>query len=657
MIDKVMEIFTNDESSEKQVSNPQSDIEPEEQFEDEEEESSDGNSTLDVPSTDQKHRDMIAPTTFIEEESYARSGDDYVEVLFVLDWPDEPQPMFLEEILYQTPINTDVSIHVSPREKNKAIDELERQLEKANAQAGSGVTATSQQARQRRLQNTQRVYDALTQGDANLHEVSTYITVRADEPEDLRLAVEQMVRKLRTNSIAPEVLRNKQREGMQSVSPVGRDVVDYKNPALSGAVGAMYPFSTTTVREPGGVDVGVHAINNSPVTIKRYDRNNGYNQITAGKIGSGKTFGTLLEILRNKAAYGEDLVIYMLDPLNGFKPILELLGGKEVLVGGRVSINPMRLTETPEEVFESIPDLDPYSEKKAQLMDFFEMYFDLQGRELGDSRDILGLAIEDTYSRKGISKDPETHSRESPTISLLIKVLRDMEENPEDYAEVENPNESELVNQIQDHASRLVLALGEFAEGGQYENLAQKSDLDLQSEDVVYFNLSQQEGTGGLGLMMHLLLSEVYEQAKQRKEKVMFCIDEAHYIMSDAKSLDFLEQAVRHSRHYDMGINFITQTLEEFFAHEQSEAIAQQCSMRRLHRIESGLTEEIMDTLNLNQSHVSFIQDAEPGSPETGYSEALFGVDEYGYVPIRIYPSDFELETISEAEDRLDVNG
>lgn len=656
MIDKVMEIFTNDESSEKQVSNPQAEMEQQNQMEEEEDES-EGKSTLDVPSTDQKHRDMIAPTTFIEEDSYARSGDDYVEVLFVLDWPDEPEPMFLEEILYQTPINTDVSIHVSPREKNQAIDELERQLEKANAQAGSGVTATSQQARQRRLQNTQRVYDALTQGDANLHEISAYITVRADEPEDLRLAVEQMVRTLRTNSIAPEILRNKQREGMQSVSPVGRDVVDYKNPAVSGAVGAMYPFSTTTVREPGGVDVGVHAINNSPVTIKRFDRNNGYNQITAGKIGSGKTFGTLLEILRNKAAYGDDLVIYMLDPLNGFKPILELLGGKEVLVGGRVSINPMRLTETPEEVFETIPDLDPYSEKKAQLMDFFEMYFDLQGRELGDSRDILGLAIEETYSRKGITKDPDTHSQESPTISLLIEVLRDMEESPEDYAEVENPEESELVNQIQDHASRLVLALGEFAQGGQYENLAQKSDLDLEAEDVVYFNLSQQEGTGGLGLMMHLLLSEVYEQAKQRKEKVMFCIDEAHYIMSDAKSLDFLEQAVRHSRHYDMGINFITQTLEEFFAHSQSEAIAQQCSMRRLHRIESGLTEDIMDTLNLNRSHVSFIQDAEPGSPETGYSEALFGVDEYGYVPIRIYPSDFELETISEAEDRLDVNG
>jgi hypothetical protein len=657
MIEKVMEVLGDKESSEKQMDRPEEDMEEIQEKEEEEENVEEGKATLDVPNTDRKHRDMIAPTTFIEEESYSRSGDDYVEVLFVLDWPDEPDPMFLEEILYQTPINTDISIHVSPREKNKAIDELDRQLEKANAQAGSGVTATSQQARQRRLQNTQRVYDALTQGDANLHEISMYLTVRADDPEDLRLAVEQMVRKLRTNSIAPEILRNKQREGMQSVSPVGRDIVNYKNPALSGAVGAMYPFSTTTVRESGGVDVGVHAINNSPVTIKRFSRNNGYNQITAGKIGSGKTFGTLLEILRNKAAYGDDLVIYMLDPLNGFKPILELLGGKEVLVGGRVNINPMKITETPEEVFETIPDLDPYSEKKSQLMDFFEMYFELQGRELGDSRDILGLAIEETYAVNNITKDPETHANKSPTISDLIGVLRDMEANPADYAGVDDPDESELVNQIQEHASRLVLSLGEFDQGGQYENLAKESDLDLENEDIVYFNLSQQEGTGGLGLMMHLLLSEVYEQAKERPEKIMFCIDEAHYIMSDAKSLDFLEQAVRHSRHYDMGINFITQTLEEFFAHEQSEAIAQQCSMRRLHRIESGLTDDIMDTLNLNQSHVNFIQDAEPGSPETGYSEALYGVDEYGYVPIRIYPSDFELETISEAEERLDVNG
>jgi len=113
--------------------------------------------------------------------------------------------------------------------------------------------------------------------------------------------------------------------------------------------------------------------------------------------------------------------------------------------------------------------------------------------------------------------------------------------------------------------------------------------------------------------------------------------------------LDFLEQAVRHSRHYDMGINFITQTLEEFFEHEQSEAIAQQCSLKRFHKLESGLTEEIKKMLSLNEAQVSFIKNAEPGSEEKGYSEALYGVDEHGYVPVRIYPSDFELQAINAA--------
>ncbi len=603
--------------------------------------------TMESPSRDRTFRDMISPTSFIEEENYVRSGGDYVETLFILNWPDEPELLYLEEILYKLPISTDISIHVSPREKDKAISKLERELEKANAQVGQGVTAASQQSRQKKLQNINRVYNELKETDSNLFEMGMYITVRADDPEELELAVENLVRELRTNRMMPEILRKQQKEGMQSASPIGKDMIGYRKAAISGAVGAQYPFSTTTVMEPGGIDYGIHAVNNSPFCINRFEgRENGYNQITAGKIGSGKTFGTLLEILRTKAAYGDDLIVFMLDPLNGFKPIINLLGGKEVTVGGKVNLNPMRIIETPEEILESVADLDPYGEKKQNLIDFFDMYFGLQGRELSDSRDVLEMAIEITYNRAGISSDPETHHKESPTITDLISVLKEMSENPDDFAASNSP---ELIGQIEKHSSRLVLALNSFTEGGKYENLSNKTELNLRDEEVVYFNLSQQEGSGNLGLMMHLLLSEVYERAKETDKKVLFCIDEAHYIMSDARSLDFLEQAVRHSRHYDLGINFITQTLEEFFEHEQSEAIAQQCSLKRFHKLESGLTDEIKEVLSLNDAQVGFIKNAEPGSEETGYSEALYGVDEHGYVPVRIYPSDLEIQAITAA--------
>jgi hypothetical protein len=649
MIDKISSILGSSEKQKEQSNQVKEQANQETGTQGEQQ----GENTLSVPDRDRVYRDMISPTTFIEKSDYVRSGEDYVKVLFILNWPDEPDPMFMHNLLYSLPIDSDVSVHVSPREKSDAVDELERQLEKATAQANQGVTASSQQARQKRLQNTQRVYDALKDTDANLHEISMYIAVRAEDEEELRLSVEQIVREFRTNSLLPEVLVRDQKEGMRSVSPIGSDEINYKSPAVSGAVGAMYPFGTTTVMEQAGIDMGIHAINSSPVIVDRFGRENGYNQITAGKIGSGKTFGTLLEILRAKAAYGDDLIVYMLDPLNGFKPITELIGGEEVLVGGRVNINPMKIVQTPQKILENTPDLDPFTEKKQNLIDFFDMLFQIQDRELGESRDILSMAVEETYERSGITKDPSTHSKQSPTIRDLVGVLREMESEPTEFVEV-NSEDSKLVERMEEEASRLVFALNEFEDGGQYENLGKESSLDLKDEDVVYFNLRQQEGSGSLGLMMHLLLSEVYERAKDTEKKVLFCIDEAHYIMSDARSLDFLEQAVRHSRHYDMGINFITQTLEEFFQHSQSEAIAQQCSMRRLHRIESGLTEDIMDTLNLNQSHVGYIQQAEPGSEETGYSEALYGTDEHGYVPIRIYPSDFELETISRIEEQLE---
>ncbi len=607
-----------------------------------------GERVNDIPERDIQDLTLVAPSIFAEEPSYVQSGEEFVQTLFILNWPDDPEPLYIDNLLYNSPVKTDISIHVHPRQKDKALKDIERKYKKAESQANqSSVTNIGQESRQRRLQYTKRVYDSLKDTDANLFDISMYITVRADDPEELELAVETIARELRTQSLYPEALKNKQLYAMQSASPIGKNIVNQKQPAVSGAIGLMYPFSTTTVTEKGGIDMGTHAINNSPVTINRFARENGYNQITAGKIGSGKTFGSILEILRMKAAYGDDLIIYLLDPLDGFKPVSTLLDGKEILVGGNVDINPMRIVGQDKEKIQEIDDMEnPLEQKIQKLIDFFEMFFNLQNREIGESRDILIMAIEKTYRDAGITEDIDTHSKESPTPLDLLRLIEDMAENPKEYTNVQS---EEVIRKIEEHASRLALSLSAFDEGGRYANLGRKSDLELENEDVVYFNLSQQEGTGELGLMMHLLLGEVYEQAKETDKKVLFAIDEAHYIMSDAKSLNFLEQVVRHSRHYDLGINFITQTLEEFFAHEQSNVIAQQCSIRKLHKIESGLTEEIKETLSLEESHIEFIKNAAAGEEELGYSEALYGVDEYGYVPLRVRPSDFELNIIDNA--------
>ncbi|MFC7166094.1 hypothetical protein [Halospeciosus flavus] len=143
-----------------------------------------------------------------------------------------------------------------------------------------------------------------------------------------------------------------------------------------------------------------------------------------------------------------------------------------------------------------------------------------------------------------------------------------------------------MATDIEVRATELLGQLRPFVDG-HYTNLAQKTDFDFRDEDVIYLDLSQQEGSGGdSGLMMQLLFSLVYERAKETPKNVVFVVDEARYLLREAKSLEFLGQRIRHSRHFDTSIRFLTQNVRDFFSHEEAESIINNSAMTVLHRTE-----------------------------------------------------------------------
>jgi hypothetical protein len=145
--------------------------------------------------------------------------------------------------------------------------------------------------------------------------------------------------------------------------------------------------------------------------------------------------------------------------------------------------------------------------------------------------------------------------------------------------------------------------------------------------------------------MMQVLFNSVYERVKQTEKKVVFTIDEAHYLMNDASSLDFLETAVRHSRHFDLSLEFVTQTGGEFALTPETRTIANLCSITVLHRVnEEG--EKIAEWFDLNDRQVNYVTSAKAGEDEDGYSEALVGIDQEGWFPLRIRASDHETGVI-----------
>jgi type IV secretory pathway VirB4 component len=138
----------------------------------------------------------------------------------------------------------------------------------------------------------------------------------------------------------------------------------------------------------------------------------------------------------------------------------------------------------------------------------------------------------------------------------------------------------------------------------------------------------------------------VYERAKQTEKRVIFVIDEAHYLMNDATSLEFLETAVRHSRHYDLSLQFITQTGGEFALTPEARTIASLCSMTLIHRVDEEAA-KLAEWFGLSEREVNWVRTAKAGNDEDRYSEALLGIDEEGWFPLRIRASGFEADAIS----------
>ncbi len=596
------------------------------------------------------HQSVVAPACIEHRSGAVRTGDTWTKSFWVSEFPDSPADGLFEG-LYATAETrtTDISLHLAPRDTNATLDSLENQIEDLEADEEYLAEKRRAGARgvQKDLADYRELYDVLRNTQMKAFDASMYLTVRGDSEEDVNAtAVANTARRSPAN-LTPVLPRWNQLATLSSGAPVAVDrlaeSMETTVPVLGGAVGAMFPFVAGTFAEPG-IEYGTYALNESPVILDRFNRETGYCTMVIGQLGAGKSFSTKLQLVR-RAMYDPDTHIIMLDPLEGFAGVNEALGGERVTVGGKRGFNPLELQPTPESVLASVPDLDPWAEQITWVLTFFETFFaHVANNPLAERKQTLRRAVQVAYERQGITREPETHSNESPTVRTVISVLEDLLSEPGQFGYA---TEGEQESVRTDSQSLLKDLRPSFREGGDLANLAAPTELDLDSK-VLYLDLNQEEGVRGrteTSLMMQVIFNAVYERAKQADEKVVFVVDEAHYLMGDSTSLEFLEMAVRHSRHYDLSLHFITQTGGEFSLTPEAQTIANLCSMTVIHRVQEE-TEKLAEWFGLSEREVEWVRSAKAGNEEDGFSEALLGVDGEGWFPLRVRASEYEAEMV-----------
>ena len=610
-----------------------------------------GTDALDTPT----HAHTVAPSSVKLKKKASRTGDRWTTTLYVADWPETASPGFLEQVATHPSADVDVSIHADPRDDTVAINQFESAIralktekiaKEQNGDPSLGET-------ERRLAEHEDVMEQLTDGSQSVFDVALYIVIRGDSEEQVTRLARRLTNNLSRQQVTVKTADYRQTDALTAGSPIARDPVADDVPTartsmLGGAVGAAFPFSAKTIIEPAGTLVGYHATTDSPVVVDRFDRPNGYNCLTAGIIGAGKSFGTKALLLR-QIAKDPDTILIMIDPLQGFRALSDALNGERIIIGGRRGLNPLEIRQTPDHILEANPDLSPFAQRYGSVMGFFSTFFTHVGAELGEKRPVLGAAVKAAYARQGITEDPSTHGNPSPTIvrtddrANVYDILGEISQDAETFLRAQNEDAFEAgaadptsgeIDKWENRAEDLRIAMRPFLTG-EYSNLGGTSDINIQGEKVVYLDLQQGEGDHEIALMMQLLLDTVYERAKETDKKAILAIDEAHYLMQNEGSLDWLDRLVRHSRHYDLSLHLVTQKASDFFVHEKAKTIADNCSQKILHRL-PGLSDKHADMLGLTEREANFVRKAKPGTKERGFSHALVDVQDKTKLPVKV---------------------
>ena len=147
----------------------------------------------------------------------------------------------------------------------------------------------------------------------------------ADTAEALDHQTRQIMAAARQRSIEVEPLAYRQRQGMNSILPLGLNHVDVSRYMTTAQVAIQMPFASQELNQEGGGYYGQSKQSGNLVICNRKKLASPMGFV-CGKPGSGKSFSVKREIMNTILAYPDDEVI-VFDPAGEYAPVVEPAGG------------------------------------------------------------------------------------------------------------------------------------------------------------------------------------------------------------------------------------------------------------------------------------------------------------------------------------------
>ena len=515
------------------------------------------------------------PTMIIDEEKYSR-------VLYISKYTRKVTDRFMNE-LAAIPGHSMLTVDVVPIKEDDTIaildncylgveDTIRRQQIKRNQQ--NAFSSDISYKKQRDKKDIQDMIDAVTEEDQTLFLVGIYILIYAETKEELEHLTESFKRAGEGCRI--ELLENRQREGLNTLLPIGVRQIQVKRTMLTESLCAFHPFNVQELSLPGegAIFYGVNEISRNEVIGNRKTLPFPGGWIF-GLTGFGKSMFTKNEMSQVFLNTEDDIII--LDYQNEYLEFVSRYHGSYVNidVNADITINPLAISENREDKKEAIAEKTDY-----------------------------------LYSHCAACKEDSLTPRERAIISRCAKILFSdgwkEEKTMLDFLEI-------VKEQEEIEAEDLALYLEPFT-AGSLDMFSRKGNTNIQARILGFGlkNLKPSVRTLGMLVIMTCISNRVAENLKKGKATWIY-FEEAHYLLNEPETADFLVSSWKTWRKFGGIPTGITQNSIDLIQSPRFDTLITNSAYIALLKQKSSDCAYIAKNFDISESKIEYLKKADEG--------------------------------------------
>ena len=541
-------------------------------------------------------KDYIAPSMFAFKAKETEVGPSLTRIMYVHSYDRELKDDFITDLIDNNH-KIALSKHVTRVDKGAALEKVRQEIFNIQAQIQKRMEDNHKKGGnfipfrlKDKLAELEELQNRLAGSTIELFEVSIFISLSAENKEDLEELTKYIKGKANKHQVKLNHLVRQQEKGMNSVLPFG---VDHLNKAvctylLSDAASVLIPFSYRTYFSEQGVYYGMNQITNAAIVLDRTDEMNA-NGYVLGTAGSGKSMMGKFEQLEVRNKYPHDELI-VIDPDGEYG----VLAQEENFNGEILKLSPNSPTHF--NIFDidlsfSEDGRDAISIKAEFIMTVVET---MKGTSLtSEEKSILDRCIHKAYFDFQISGGNDKDKL--PTLTTLYELLK---EQPE----VE--------------ARQLSLIL-ELYVTGSLKNFADKTNIDVKSKYLVIdiTDMGEQLSSVGLQIVLEFVWQRVITNRKNGVRTWLWC-DEFSVMFSEqsTESGKFFAKVYKRIRKYGGVATGLTQNIEEVLRSPDARTMLENAEFKILLQQKPQNLKIISEFFELSPSQEAYLKTGEKGT-------------------------------------------